>query len=181
MSMLTKNWERWGLALGRVIIGYLWFTQLGWKMPPTFGCLPGFAVGDLAHPEGLCGWTGVMAQYSIFAPHKAFVQSFVLPNISWLGWGVFLGEAFIALSLVLGLLTRLGGVAGFLMAVNLYLGLSVAPHEWYWSYAMLATLQLIFFFTAPGRVLGIDQFLIKTLQPKANGGNKLARFLLWLM
>jgi disulfide bond formation protein DsbB len=94
---------------------------------------------------------------------------------------VFLGEAFIALSLVFGLLTRLGSLVGFMMAVNLYLGLSVAPHEWSWSYGMLITLQLIFFFTAPGRTLGVDQYLIKLLQPKANSGNRLARFLLWLM
>ena len=181
MNMLTRNWERWGLALGRVIIGYLWFAQLGWKMPPTFGCLPGFAVGDLANPMGLCGWTGVMARYSIFPPHQAFVQNFFLPNISWLGWGVFLGEAFVALSLISGLFTRLGGAAGFLMAVNLCLGLSAAPHEWYWTYGMLSTLQLIFFFTAPGRTLGVDGYLIKTLQPRADHGDRLARFVLWLM
>jgi hypothetical protein len=181
MNMLTKNWERRGMALCRVAIGYLWFTQLLWKMPPTFGCLPGFAVGDLTNPVGLCGWTGVMARYSIFPPHQAFVQNFVLPNISWLGWFVFLGEAFITLSLVFGGLTRLGGLVGLLMAVNLYLGLSVAPHEWYWSYAMLATLQLIFLLTAPGRTLGIDQLLIRSLEPRANQGNKFTRALLWLM
>ena len=181
MNLLTKNWERWGLALGRVIIGYLWLTQLAWKMPPTFGCLPGFAVGDLADPMGLCGWTGVMARYSIFPPHQAFVRNLVLPNISWMGWFVWLMEAFLMVSLVLGLLTRLGGLVGLAQAVNLYLGLSAAPHEWYWTYGMLITLQLIFFFTAPGRTLGVDQYLIKILQPKADGGNRLSRFLLWLM
>jgi hypothetical protein len=181
MNMLTKNWERWGLALCRVIIGYLWFTQLSWKMPPMFGCLPGFAAGDLAQPEGLCGWTGVMAQYSIFEPHRLFVQNVFLPNISWMGWLVFMGEAFVALSLVFGVLTRLGGIAGLLMAVNLYLGLAFAPHEWYWSYAMLATLQLIFMFAAPGRTLGIDAWLTRMLEPKANQGGRLARALLWLM
>jgi hypothetical protein len=181
MNMLTKNWERWGLALCRVIIGYLWFTQLSWKMPPTFGCLPGFAVGDLTHPEGLCGWTGVMAKYSILPLHQAFVQNFVLPNISWMGWGVFLVEAFLAASLVLGLFSRLGGLVGVLQAVNLYLGLSAAPNEWYWSYGMLITLQLIFLFAAPGRTLGIDAWLIRMLEPKANQGNRFARALLWLM
>jgi len=181
MNLLTKNWERRGLALCRVVIGYLWYTQLSWKMPPTFGCLPGFAVGDLAQPEGLCGWTGVMAQYSIFPLHQAFVRDFFIPNLSWLGWFVFMGEAFIALSLVLGLLTRLGGVVGLLMAINLYLGLSVAPHEWYWSYAMLATLQLVFLFAAPGRALGVDQWLLRRLEPTARQGHRLARAMLWMM
>ncbi len=179
--MLTKNWERLGLALCRVIIGTLWFTQLSWKVPPTFGCLPGFVVGDLAHPEGLCGWTGVMAQYSIFEPHRLFVQNLILPNIRWVGWGVFLMEAFLAVSLVLGLFSRLGGLVGILQAVNLFLGLSAAPNEWYWAYGMLFTLQLIFLFAAPGRTAGIDQWLIRSLEPKANQGNRLARALLWLM
>ena len=181
MNMLTKSWERWGLAVGRIIIGYLWFTQLQWKMPPTFGCLPGFAVGDLAHPQGLCGWTGVMARYSILPLHQSFVQDIVLPNISWMGWGIWLVEVFLAVSLLLGLLTRLGGLVGIVQAANLYLGLSAAPNEWYWAYGMLITLQLIFFFIAPGRTLGVDQYLIKTLQPRADNGNKPAQALLLLM
>jgi thiosulfate dehydrogenase (quinone) large subunit len=81
---------------------------------------------------------------------------------------------------VFGLLTRLGGLVGFMMAINLYLGLSVAPHEWHWSYGMLAVLQLVFIFTAAGRALGVDQFLAKSLKPQADAGNKLAQAFLWL-
>ena len=52
-----------GLFLSRVIIGYLWFTQLLWKLPPTFGCPSDFAVSTslTARTSGLCDWTGLMA------------------------------------------------------------------------------------------------------------------------
>jgi hypothetical protein len=33
-----------GLLISRLVIGVLWATQLSWKMPTTFGCLPGFTV-----------------------------------------------------------------------------------------------------------------------------------------
>ena len=52
-----------GLFLSRLIIGYLWFTQLLWKLPPTFGCPADFAVSTslTARTSGLCDWTGLMA------------------------------------------------------------------------------------------------------------------------
>jgi hypothetical protein len=183
MNLLTKTWEKWGLVLGRIVIGYLWYTQLLWKLPPTFGCPANFAAStDLAHrTSGLCDWTGLMATYSIWPLHREFVKNIVAPNLSWMGWGVFLLEAFITVSLVLGLFSRLGGLLGFLQAANLYLGLTALPFEWYWTYGMLMTLEAIFFFTAPGRVLGIDQLLIQALRPGAERGNKLAQGLLLLM
>ena len=33
-----------GLLIARLIYGYLWYTQLLWKLPPTFGCPANFAV-----------------------------------------------------------------------------------------------------------------------------------------
>ena len=160
-EMSLARLGRFGMVLARLIIGYLWITQLGWKIPPTFGCPPGFAVSTsyTARTSGLCDWTGLMAVYSKLPAHAAFVKSFIIPNIAWVGWGVWLLEAFIAASLVLGLLTRLGALAGILQAVNLYIGLTAVPHEWYWTYGMLITLHLIFFCVPPGRTLGIDAWL----------------------
>ena len=173
---------RFGLVLSRLIIGYLWITQLAWKMPPTFGCPPDFAVSTsfTARTSGLCDWTGLMAIYSKLPAHAAFVKNFVIPNIAWVGWGVWLLEAFIATSLVLGLLTRLGALAGILQAVNLYIGLTAIPYEWYWTYGMLITLQLIFFCIPPGRTFGIDAWLRTLLTESAEKGSRLSRFLVWL-
>ena len=173
---------RTGMVLARLIIGYLWITQLGWKMPPTFGCPADFAVSTSlsARTSGLCDWTGLMAQYSKVPAHAAFIKSVVIPNIAWLGWGVWLLEVFIAGALVLGLLSRLGALAGLLQAVNLYIGLTALPFEWYWTYGMLITLQLIFFCVPPGRIFGLDAWLRPRFQSAADTGQGFARFLLWL-
>jgi uncharacterized membrane protein YphA (DoxX/SURF4 family) len=169
-----------GLLLSRLIIGYLWFTQLLWKLPPTFGCPADFAVSTslTARTSGLCDWTGLMAIASKLPLHKAFVANIIIPNIRLLGWGIFLMEAFLAVSLVFGLFTRLGGLVGFVQAVNLYIGLTALPFEWYWTYGMLYTLHIIFFFLPPGRIWGVDSLLIPRFQAAAGQGNRLAKMLL---
>ena len=129
-----------GLFLSRVIIGYLWFTQLSWKLPPSFGCPADFAVSTslTARTAGLCDWTGLMAFASKVPLHKAFV-------------------------------------AGFIQAVNLYIGLVALPFEWYWTYGMLYTLHIVFFFLPPGRIWGVDSLLIPRFQAAAGRGNRLAQ------
>ena len=61
-----------------------------------------------------------------------------------------------AVSLILGVVTRLGAALGALMAINLWLGLYNAPGEWPWTYMFLVVLQLIFLINPPGRSLGVD-------------------------
>ena len=65
-------------------------------------------------------------------------------------------EVAIAVSLILGVVTRLGAALGALMAINLWLGLYNAPGEWPWTYMFLVVLQLIFLINPPGRSLGVD-------------------------
>ena len=38
-----------GLALLRIFVGYLWFQQLFWKLPPTFAGLYGYVVCESQH------------------------------------------------------------------------------------------------------------------------------------
>jgi hypothetical protein len=164
------------MLIARLVIGYLWITQLLWKMPPTFGCPSDFSVSTSlsARTTGLCDWTGLMAVYSKVPLHATFVDSFVIPNISWMGWGIWLMEAFIAVSLVLGLFTRLGGLVGLVQSINLYVGLTAIPFEWYWTYGMLIVLSLIFFAVPAGRVLGVDAWLRPRLSAAKEKGNRLA-------
>jgi hypothetical protein len=169
-----------GLFLSRVLIGYLWYTQLLWKLPPSFGCPADFAVSTslTARTSGLCDWTGLMAIASKVPLHQAFVANVIIPNIRLLGWGIFLMEAFLAVSLIFGLFSRLGGLVGFVQAVNLYIGLTALPFEWYWTYGMLYTLHIVFFFLPPGRLWGVDSLLIPRLQAAAARGHGLAKLLL---
>jgi thiosulfate dehydrogenase [quinone] large subunit len=169
-----------GLLIARVIYGYLWYTQLLWKLPPTFGCPPNFAVTTDIHARtsGLCDWVGIMTLYSKIPLQASLVKQFVAPNMSWFGWIVFLMEAFVAVSLILGLFTRLGGLAALVQGLNLYFGVTAAPGEWYWTYGMLYTLGLIFLAIPTGRFLGLDALLRPRLQSGADQGNRLAKILL---
>jgi uncharacterized membrane protein YphA (DoxX/SURF4 family) len=62
------------LVIVRIALGYLFFTQLFWKLPPTFGCPADFSfttsfVDDngrwqLRRTSGLCDWMGIEEVYS---------------------------------------------------------------------------------------------------------------------
>ena len=69
---------------------------------------------------------------------------------------VYAIEVAIAVSLIVGLLTRLSSVLGALMAINLWLGLYNAAGEWPWTYMFLVVLELLFLLDPPGRSLGVD-------------------------
>ncbi|HEU5328154.1 MAG: TQO small subunit DoxD [Thermomicrobiales bacterium] len=140
------------LGLVRIAIGYLWFTQTRWKMPPDFGC-------GADKQSGLCDWVGREVDHPKFAWYHAFLVNVMQPHISTLGWFVYFGELAIAILLVLGLLTRLGGVLGFIQGANLLIGLWVVPGEWYWTYVMLALINLTLALTAAGRWLGLDAII----------------------
>jgi len=169
-----------GMLISRVIYGYLWYTQLLWKLPPSFGCPPDFAVTTDIHARttGLCDWVGVMTIYSKWPLQASLVNQFVVPNMSWFGWIVVLMEAFVAVSLILGLFTRLGGLAALIQGINLYIGVTAAPFEWYWTYGMLYTLGLVFLAVPTGRTLGLDAWLRPRLQPSADKGNRIAKIFL---
>jgi hypothetical protein len=173
---------RIGLLISRLVIGILWYTQLLWKLPPSFGCPPGFAVSTsiTSRTSGLCDWVGLMTIYSKIPLQAYLVKTFVVPNMAWMGWFIFLLEASVAASLILGLFTRLGGLLGLLQGLNLYFGVTAVPGEWYWTYGMLATLGLVFLAVPSGRFLGIDALLRPRLQAAVERGIRLAKILLAL-
>ena len=170
-----------GMWISRIIYGYLWYTQLLWKMPPRFGCPPDFAVTTDIHARstGLCDWVGVMTIYSKWPLQASLVKQFVVPNMAWFGWIVWLMEAFVAVTLIFGLFSRLGGLAALVQGINLYIGVTAAPFEWYWTYGMLYTLGLVFLAVPTGRTLGVDAWLRPRLQTSANRGNRISKILLF--
>ena len=156
------------LGLVRIVIGYLWFTQTRWKQPPDFGC-------GADRTSGLCDWIGQEIASPKFSWYRTFLVNLVQPNLDTLGWAIWLGELTTAILLGFGLLTRLGGLLGFVQGVNLLLGLWAVPHEWYWTYVMLALINLTLALTAAGRWLGIDALLHPRARAAAARGNPLAR------
>ena len=66
-----------GLLIARLIYGYLWYTQLLWKLPPQFGCPADFAVStSQGRTSGLCDWVGVMVIYSKWPLQADLVSGF---------------------------------------------------------------------------------------------------------
>lgn len=82
----ATNWEQTlrqiVVMIGRLALGYLFFTQLWWKVPPSFGCPADFAVttgtvdanrrAQLQRTSGLCDWIGLESVWSQ-APHPILV------------------------------------------------------------------------------------------------------------
>lgn len=68
------------IVIARLLLGYLFFTQLFWKLPPSFGCGASYAFPkpttqnhyDTNNSSGLCFWMGLE---SIFAsqPRKVLI------------------------------------------------------------------------------------------------------------
>lgn len=163
--------------------------------------------GRLVRSTGLCDWIGVEAVWSerprpMFVtnldnqgqPELAvdlswaaqlnglFLKNFVMPNIGWFGYVIWGMEAFIFVSLFLGLFSRLGGLVALAQSAQLMIGLAgiSSPFEWEWSYHLMVVLSLVLLAFAPGRFFGLDALLRPRLQTAAEGGNRLAGWWLWL-
>ncbi len=131
-----------GIWLLRLVLGAMWWEQSLWKVPPNY--------------DGLIYWMKQMVDHAAVPLQGVLVRDAVLPNIAVFGPLVYAVEVTIGVSLMLGVLSRLGAMLGALMAVNLWLGLYSAPGEWPWTYGFLVILQLLFAIEPPGRSLGID-------------------------
>jgi len=150
------------LALVRIFVGYLWFQQLFWKLPPDFTGLHKYVVR-----EGL---------YTFVPGYSWIIQHIFLPNFILLGAGTWTAELLVAISLMFGVFSRFGALLATLLAVQLYVGLAVAPGEWYWTYGMLVLLGIVLAAIPAGRRLGLDQWLAPRLQAAANN-SRFARIL----
>lgn len=163
-------------GLIRVMVAALWLTQLLWKLPwNNFGCDPGTLI-PAAGTHGLCDWIGKEIASPRYSLYKDFLTGFITPNLGWLAWFIVGGEAFVCFSLMTGFLTRLGGLVGLLMGINLFIGLTAVPNEWDWTYLMLPLVNAIFIIVG-GRFIGIDAVLYPPLHRMAEKGNPIAGLL----
>jgi uncharacterized membrane protein YphA (DoxX/SURF4 family) len=158
----------------RLLIGGLWWQQTLWKLPPTYTDNPDGVSGGLHY------WVGEMVQHAAFSWHSAFVAQVIQPYFYFFAPQVYAAEVMIAISLLLGLFTKVGGVLGALMAINLWLGLYRAPNEWPWAYFFLILLQITFIVYAAGRSLGLDAVLNRRGQLALRPKGSLAYRLTWL-
>jgi uncharacterized membrane protein YphA (DoxX/SURF4 family) len=149
--------------LARFFLGAMWWQQSLWKLPPTYTDQPDGS-------GGLRYWMGEMAKWASTGLQQHFVKDVVLPNFYFFAPQVYLSEVLVAVTLLLGLFSRLGAFVGTLMAINLWLGLYRSPGEWPWTYFFLVVIQIMFLASPPGRSLGVDAILLRKQQASPDRG-----------
>jgi thiosulfate dehydrogenase [quinone] large subunit len=160
----------WPIGLARVVYGVLWWQQSRWKVPADdFGRKSG---------GGLWYWVQQEIQYPTILAYRDFLQNVMVPHWTFFGWLTLCTETFIAVTLTLGIMTRLGALVAVGMATNITLGILNVPHEWGWTYVMLIALAAIFLFTDAGRSFGLDAFVVPRLD--AHARQPIVRLLRWL-
>ncbi len=165
-----------GLALLRIFVGYLWFQQLFWKMPPTFAGLYGYVVRESQHAI-LPGY-GALLQHTFLAGCPSLSSPVGCSAFVPLAACVWTAELLVAISLLFGLFTRLVALLATVLSVQLYVGLAYT--EWIWTYGMLVLLALVLVAVPAGRRLGVDLWLAPRLQA-AGQRHRLARIASWFV
>ncbi|GAC1384750.1 MAG: hypothetical protein NVSMB42_03190 [Herpetosiphon sp.] len=160
----TSNGASWlwtVLALGRIALGAYWLWEQHWKLPPRFG---------IDQPRGLMFAFQQGIQYPTSHLYQTFLQQIVVPHFFLFGWIAFMTEIAIGTSLTLGLLTRLGALAGSLQAINLLLAEGKTP-EGPWIYIAIVAANLLILLSPSHRRLSLDS----RIGQAAELGNPLAR------
>jgi uncharacterized membrane protein YphA (DoxX/SURF4 family) len=132
----------------RVMVGGMWFEGMLWKLP-------------LPVSDGLKFWVEQMGERAAFGFQRDLATNFYLPYLHILNPIVFLAELTFAVSLILGLGTRLVSVLAIIFVLHLWLGI-YAPGdlaEWPRSYVFLAMVLFMFALHRAGRSLGADALI----------------------
>src|SRR3974377_504337 len=103
----------------RLLIGCMWWQQSLWKLPPYYTDQPQEPFGT----TGLAYWMGLMGKHAAIPLQADFVNNIVLPHFYVFAPVCYALWVWRAVSLMLGVFVRLGGVVGALQIVNLWLGL----------------------------------------------------------
>ena len=167
VNLLRDPSQRSGLHLwnwlARFFIGAMWWQQSLWKLPPTYTDNPDGS-GDLRY------WMDEMTKWASTGLQRHFVKDVVLPHFYFFAPQVYFSEVLIAVTLILGLFSRLGALVGALMAINLWLGLYRSAAEWPWTYFFLIVVQIMLLVQRTGRSLGLDNILLRHEQESSGRG-----------
>ena len=112
-----------GLALLRILVGYLWFQQLFWKLPPTFAGLYGYVVRESQHAI-LPGY-GALLQHTFLASCSSLSSPVGCTVFVPLAACVWTAELLVSISLLFGLFTRFGAILATVLSVQLYVDLDL--------------------------------------------------------
>ena len=165
-----------GLALIRIFVGYLWFQQLFWKMPPDFRGLYPYIIRESQHT--IIPGYGYILQHTFLAGCPSLSTPAGCTAFVPLAACVWTAELLVSISLMVGLFTRFGAILATILSLQLYVGLAYT--EWIWTYGMLVLLALVLVAVPAGRRLGVDQWLAPRLQA-AGQNHRMARITSWFV
>lgn len=119
----------------------------------------------LAHPEL---WlekvqTGMAASDYSHDFYRSLFETVVAPSAGTFVFLIIFGELLIGVFLVLGLLTRLMGFFGFLIAINLYFARGAHFLDADNNMAALVLIMLVMTLTAAGRAYGVDHLIRRNI------------------
>lgn len=130
----------------RVLIGGMWYQGSTWKLP-------------LPYSEAFAHWLRQSGEHAAFPFLADLVNNVMIPWLPVVGVFIYLVELSLAVSLTLGLFTRLFALVAVGQSVFLWLSLYRSPEEWPWNYLFLMFVHVAFILTAAGRSLGADALL----------------------
>lgn len=146
----SRSYGSW-LAVVRFLTGCIWIIH----------AVPKFIhAADFMPPNGAFGQYVAHGIGKAGAPYHDFLLNVVQPNALVFAELVRFGELLVGISLAVGLLSRLGGLFGIVLAVN-YLaarGALTSFSGWASIDGCLMLLSAISLVLPTGRVLGLDAF-----------------------
>ena len=148
--------ERW-IAFLRLVVG-------GWFAKGALAKLTiALAWGFLPLPAASDRWIGTMpkllARYAAedpFTGYRAFLLDTVIPSAPLFANLTALGEAFVGISLVAGLLTPLGAIVGLVLTLVYGLAVQHLSAGQLGFHVMLGAMMIVFLFARAGRTWGVD-------------------------
>jgi uncharacterized membrane protein YphA (DoxX/SURF4 family) len=138
------------LAGVRVFMGVFWLVNLLWRLPTDFG---------EGNYWGLPRTFEIARTHGLTPPVRSLVSDVLVPHPTAVGWLLFIVGLFTGLSLVFGIVTRLGAALGLLQAIVMTLFLANAPGEWLYGYLMLVLLSALMLLLPVSRRLSLDDAL----------------------
>ncbi|MFX0091266.1 MAG: hypothetical protein ACFFBD_05835 [Candidatus Hodarchaeota archaeon] len=106
----------------------------------------------------------------IATPVDTLIRTIAFPNAALFGLGWMIMELFISLTLIFGVVTRLGSIVG--AGSTIILGLGALGVDWPWTYALMFIGFVTCALVGAGRWFGVD-FFLKDIIPE-----RIAKFLI---
>ena len=135
-----------GLTCVRVIFGYFWLSRVLAFPPPSFGC-----------PDaGFCLALTQAIHNPLSAVYRTILEVVVQQHAVLFAWISTALEAVAGVTILLGVLTRLGALVGLIWSLAFLICLAAVPGESAWYYLSLVLLSLVFLGIGGSNQLSVD-------------------------